>query len=76
MKLSSMFLIVSDTVFIKSTIVMGWHFIDEETQVANSFAAFLSKLEMRVDVGFTPVASEGTIDVFIIDFGNSLEAIV
>jgi hypothetical protein len=66
-------LIITDTILIQGAVVVSGHFIDKQTQVANSFAAFLCKLEVRVDVRFTTTASEWSIDILIVYLRYALE---
>jgi hypothetical protein len=40
----------------------------EQAKIANGFAAFISKLEMRVDIRLAPITSKRTIDIFVVNF--------
>lgn len=75
-QLNTVLLIVADTVLVQGTVVVSRHFIDEQAQVANSFAAFLRKLKVWVDVRFTAIASERSIDILIVYLRYRLEIIV
>jgi hypothetical protein len=76
LKLSSMFFIITYTIFIECTEVLCWNIINEQTQIANSFAALLCELEVRVDVGFTPGTSEWPIHIFVINLRDAVKAII
>jgi hypothetical protein len=75
-QLHTVLLIVADTVLVQGTVVVSRHFIDEQAQVANSFAAFLRKLKVWVDVRFTAIASERSIGILIVYLRYRLEIIV
>lgn len=71
-----MLFVIADPILIKSAVVVRRDFINEETQVANSFTAFLSELEMRVYVCFTAIAPERPVYIFVVYFGNALKTIL